>query len=55
MVEWGAIGAHDLNLLQRADTPAAAFELLKEHLTTHHLEPATLQEMKAPGIAKTRS
>ena len=55
MVEWGAIGAHDLNLLQRADTPAAAFELLKEHLTTHHLEPATPQEMKAPGIAKTRS
>src|SRR5688500_6303467 len=55
MVEWGAIGAHDLTLLQRADTPAAAFELLKAHLTTHHLEPATPQEMKAPGIAKTRS
>jgi uncharacterized protein (TIGR00730 family) len=55
MVEWGAIGAHDLGLLQRADTPAHAFELLKTHLTTHHLEPPTAQEMKAPGIAKTRS
>src|SRR5687767_6578224 len=55
MVDWGAIGAHDLKLLQRADTPEAAFELLKAHLTTHHLEPATAQEMKAPGIAKTRS
>ena len=55
MVEWGAIGAHDLRLLQRADTPADAFELLKTHLTTHHLEPPTAQEMKAPGIAKTRS
>jgi uncharacterized protein (TIGR00730 family) len=55
MVEWGAIGAHDLHLLQRADTPAEAFELLKTHLTTHHLEPPTAQEMKAPGIAKTRS
>ena len=33
MVEWGAIGEHDLQLLQRADTPAAAFELLKAHLT----------------------
>jgi uncharacterized protein (TIGR00730 family) len=55
MVEWGAIGAHDLRLLQRADTPADAFELLKTHLTTYHLEPPTAQEMKAPGIAKTRS
>jgi uncharacterized protein (TIGR00730 family) len=55
MVEWGAIAPHDLQLLQRADTPVAAFELLRAHLTTHHLEPATAQEMKAPGIAKTRS
>jgi hypothetical protein len=55
MVEWGAISPHDLRLLQRADTPAEAFELLKTHLTTHHIEPPTAQEMKAPGIAKTRS
>jgi uncharacterized protein (TIGR00730 family) len=55
MLEWGAIGDHDLSLLQRVDSPAEAFELLKTHLTTHHLTPATPQEMRAPGIAKTRS
>src|SRR5688572_19595417 len=55
MEEWGAINPGDIDLIQRAETPAAAFELLKAHLTTHHLEPATPQEMKAPGIAKTRS
>lgn len=55
MAEWGAISPGDLNLLQRADTPQQAFELLQAHLTEHHLTPATPQEMKAPGIAKTRS
>ncbi len=55
MAEWGAIGGADLALLQRANTPDEAFTLLQEHLTTHHLTPATAQEMKAPGIAKTRS
>jgi uncharacterized protein (TIGR00730 family) len=55
MLEWGAIGEQDLPLLSRANTPEDAFELLKAHLTEHHLAPATPQEMKAPGIAKTRS
>ena len=55
MTEWGAIEAKDLRLLTRANTPVEAFNLLKAHLTTHHLAPATAQEMKAPGIAKTRS
>jgi uncharacterized protein (TIGR00730 family) len=55
MLEWGAIGEQDLPLLSRANTPGDAFELLKAHLTEHHLAPATPQEMKAPGIAKTRS
>ena len=55
MAEWGAIAQADLDLLQRANTPQDAFELLKAHLTLHHLTPATPQEMKAPGIAKTRS
>ena len=32
-----------------------AFDLLKAHLTLHHIAPATAQEMKAPGIAKTRT
>ena len=55
LLEWGAIDARDMRLLQRANTPQEALALLKAHLTTHHLEPATAQEMKAPGIAKTRS
>ena len=55
MAEWGAINAADTHLVQHADTPAAAFDLLRAHLTEHHLTPPTLQEMKAPGIAKTRS
>ena len=54
LVEWGAIAASDVSLMQRVDTPQAAFALLKEHLTTHHLTPSTPQEMQAPGIAKTR-
>ena len=55
MEEWGAINPGDIELIQRANTPAEAFSLLKAHLTEHHLLPPTPQEMKAPGIAKTRS
>jgi uncharacterized protein (TIGR00730 family) len=54
MVEWGAIAEQDVELLQRADTPADAFEQLRDHLIAHHLEPPTPQEAEAPGIAKTR-
>ena len=54
MAEWGAIADKDLELLQRVDTPSDAFETLRTHLVTHHLEPATAQEAAAPGIAKTR-
>jgi uncharacterized protein (TIGR00730 family) len=54
MADWGAINPADLHLVQRADTPDAAFDLLKAHLTTHHLRPPTPQETLAPGIAKTR-
>jgi hypothetical protein len=55
LVDWGAIGDQDLALLTRANTPLEAFELLRVHLTEHHLAPAIAQEMKAPGIAKTRA
>jgi predicted Rossmann-fold nucleotide-binding protein len=53
--EWGAISPGDLGLIQRTNTPEEAFALLKAHLTEHHLMPPTPQEMKAPGIARTRS
>jgi predicted Rossmann-fold nucleotide-binding protein len=54
MLEWGAIGEEDVNILCRVDTPEAAFEELKAHLLEHHMVPATAQESSAPGIAKTR-
>jgi uncharacterized protein (TIGR00730 family) len=54
MADWGAISPGDLDLIKRVDTPMEAFELLKAHLSEHHLLPPTPQEMKAPGIAKTR-
>jgi uncharacterized protein (TIGR00730 family) len=54
MAEWGAIAEQDLELLHFADTPGDAFEQLRSHLITHHLEPASQQEAAAPGIARTR-
>jgi uncharacterized protein (TIGR00730 family) len=54
LVEWGAIEERDLALLSRVNTPEAAFVELKKHLLAHHMVPATRQETRAPGIAKTR-
>ncbi len=54
MEEWGAIAEQDLELVTYADAPSDAFELLRDHLIEHHLEPPTAQEAAAPGIAKTR-
>jgi uncharacterized protein (TIGR00730 family) len=55
MAEWGAISPSDMTLITPANTPEEAFALLKAHLTEHHVVPPTAQEMKAPGIAKTRA
>jgi uncharacterized protein (TIGR00730 family) len=54
MAEWGAIAEKDLDLFHYAETPADAFERLRAHLVTHHLEPPAGQEAAAPAIAKTR-
>jgi uncharacterized protein (TIGR00730 family) len=54
MSDWGAIAEKDLELLHYADSPAEAFEHLRDHLIANHLEPATQQEAATPGIAKTR-
>jgi len=54
LVEWGAIAEQDLKLLTYVNTPTDAFEALKAHLTKYHMVPATAQEKRAPGIAKTR-
>ena len=54
MAEWGAIAEHDMELLHYAESPADAFQHLRDHLIAHHLEPHTEQEAATPGIAKTR-
>ena len=54
LAEWGAIEEKDLDLLYRADTPEAAFAELRDFLSKYHMVPATAQENRAPGIAKTR-
>jgi len=54
MAEWGAIAEKDLELLHYADTPADAFQHLRDHLIAHHLQPATEEEAATPAIAKTR-
>jgi uncharacterized protein (TIGR00730 family) len=54
MAEWGAIAEKDLDLLHYADTPADAFQHLRDHLIANHLEPTSAQEASTPGIAKTR-
>src|SRR5213596_2251047 len=37
MVEWGAIAPDDRKLMQRTNDPEEAFELLRAHLTEHHI------------------
>jgi uncharacterized protein (TIGR00730 family) len=54
MLEWGAISPGDIDLVERANSPDEAFELLKAHLEAHHLRPIQPADA-APGIAKTRS
>jgi predicted Rossmann-fold nucleotide-binding protein len=55
MVKHGTIGAEDVNLFDRADDPATAFEILKDKLTKYYLqkEPTT-EPGTAPDIAKSR-
>jgi len=54
MSEWGAIAEKDLELLHYTDTPADAFQYLRDHLIANHMEPTTPQEAATPGITKTR-
>jgi uncharacterized protein (TIGR00730 family) len=54
LVEWGAIERDDLHLMERVNTPAAAFASLRDHLQKH-INPPVPEERKAPGLARTRS
>jgi uncharacterized protein (TIGR00730 family) len=55
-VDKGAISPRDLDLFQTADTPAQAFQILKDGLTANHLEPEARsgEQDEAPEIARTR-
>lgn len=55
LAEWGAINEEDLKLMCRVNTVPEAFDQLTSFLKKHHMVPATPQEQKAPGIAKTRA
>jgi uncharacterized protein (TIGR00730 family) len=46
LVDTGAISPGDVDLFQFADTPEQAFELLRQGLTTHHLEPEANQKRR---------
>jgi hypothetical protein len=58
LVDKGAISPHDRELFQIADTPEQAFTILKDGLTTNHLEPeaarADQEPEDGPEIAHTR-
>ena len=53
MVDSGTINASDLGLFQVVDSPAEAFEFLRDGLTRFHLAPKPKHE-QVPEIAKTR-
>jgi uncharacterized protein (TIGR00730 family) len=53
LIEWGAIAEKDMGLIHFADTPAEAFDQLRDHLTAQ-LDSPSEQESSAPGIARTR-
>ena len=53
LVDAGTISPSDLNLIQWADTPEEAFEILRSDLERHHIEHPSASD-KEPDIAKTR-
>jgi uncharacterized protein (TIGR00730 family) len=48
LVDTGAISPSDVDLFQFADTPEQAFEMLKQGLTTNHLEPEARERHPEP-------
>jgi len=50
LVDNGAISPDDLNLFQFADSPEAAFELLKKGLTENHLAPEASEQKAHPAV-----
>lgn len=54
LADAGAISPKDVGLFCYVDSPEQGFEILKEHLTTYHLNAPPPAPAKIPEIAKTR-
>jgi len=54
LADSGAISPDDIKLFHYVDTPEEGFEILKDHLTTYHLNSPPPSPRKIPEIAKTR-
>jgi uncharacterized protein (TIGR00730 family) len=57
LVEFGTISPNDLDLIQEADDPQTAFQILRDGLTKYYLEPEVpLVEVEkdSPSLAKSR-
>ncbi len=54
LADAGAISPDDTKLFHYVDTPEEGFEILRDHLTTYHLNAPPPAPRKAPEIAKTR-
>src|SRR5512146_176292 len=54
LADAGAISPDDVHLFHYVDTPEQGFEILKDHLTTYHLNAPPPAPQKAPEIARTR-
>ncbi len=54
LADSGAISPDDIKLFHYVDTPEEGFEILKDHLTTYHLNSPPPAPRKIPEIAKTR-
>ncbi|HEU5402137.1 MAG TPA: TIGR00730 family Rossman fold protein [Terriglobales bacterium] len=54
LADAGAISPDDVHLFHYVDSPEQGFEILKEHLTTYHLNAPPPAPRKVPEIARTR-
>ncbi len=54
LADAGAISPDDVHLFHYVDSPEQGFEILKDHLTTYHLNAPPPSSRKIPEIARTR-
>ncbi len=54
LADAGAISPDDVHLFHYVDSPEQGFEILRDHLTTYHLNAPPPSGRKVPEIARTR-